>query len=96
MARPKKIVDKVELVSNQIEDAIVNKEEVVKEVTIFDKYRTIINEANADYLMHYQYADLVDILRYTEKFYGHNIQLKLQCSSCIIDLVKMFSRLEKK
>lgn len=93
MGRPKK---EVELVSDQIEDTVVNKVEVIKEETIFDKYRSLINQANSNYLRNYQYADLMEILRYTEKFYGHQLPLNLQCGTCIIELVQMFSRLEVK
>lgn len=93
MGRNKK---EVELVSSQVEDAILNKEEIVKEETIFDKYRSLINQANSNYLRNYQYADLMVMLRYTEKFYGHSLPLNLQCSSCIIELVQMFGRLEQK
>lgn len=95
MGRQKKI-EKVELVSSQVEDAVVNKEEVVKEESIFDKYRNMINQANSDYLSGYNYGDVMDILRYVEKFYGHAIPLNASCAACVIDLIKSFGRLEQK
>ena len=68
--------------------------EVVKEPTIFDTYRKYINMANSNYIHDLQYGDAMKILRYIEREIGHNISFSMSCPSCIIDLVKMFSRLE--
>lgn len=92
----RKKIEKVELTSDQIEDAIVEKKEVVVEETIFDKYRNLINQANSDYLNNYNYADLMIILRHLEKYHGHNIPVNLNCGECLIELIKSFGRLEKK
>ena len=66
------------------------------EVSIFDKYRNLINMAKSDFLTNYEYSDLIEILRYCEKMYGHPIPMNINCSSCVIDLIMMFSRLEVK
>lgn len=101
MARPKK--QDVELVSKlQEQNKEISTEQNIeliyksaeKEKTIFDKYRLQINEANGNYLMHYQYGDLIEMLRYCERVLGHPIPMNLQCSSCVISLVQMFARLE--
>lgn len=68
--------------------------EVVKEQTIFDEYRNFMTMANAGYIHNLQYKDAMKILRYIEKQIGHNISFSMSCPSCVIDLVKMFSRLE--
>lgn len=69
---------------------------IVIEPTIHDKYRLYINQANSGFLRGCEYPKLMDMLRYVEKKIGHNLALNMQCPACLIDLVKMFARLEDK
>lgn len=69
---------------------------IVIEPTIHDKYRLYINQANSGFLRGCEYPYLMDMLRYIEKKIGHNLALNMQCPACLIDLVKMFARLEDK
>ena len=89
-----KIVNKqkIELTKIDPQDSPIEK----VEVSIFDKYRNLINMAKSDFITNYQYSDLIEILRYCEKMYGHPIPMNVNCSSCVIDLILMFSRLEVK
>ena len=84
--------EKIELVKIDPQNSPIEK----VEVSIFDKYRNLINMAKSDFITNYQYSDLIEILRYCEKMYGHPIPMNINCSSCVIDLVLMFSRLEVK
>ena len=84
--------EKIELVKIDPQDLSIEK----IEVSIFDKYRNLINMAKSDFITNYQYSDLIEILRYCEKMYGHPIPMNVNCSSCVIDLIIMFSRLEVK
>ena len=68
----------------------------VVEQTIFDEYRKFIDQANAGYIHNLQYSDAMKMLRYVEKIIGHNISFSMSCPACMIDLVKMFGRLENK
>lgn len=101
--RPRKIKPEVELTtSNSSEiDKTISTEQIVElkveepvQPTIHDRYRILINKANSDYLNGYTYNDLIIILRYCEKKIGHQIPINLQCGSCVIDLIKLFGRLE--
>lgn len=84
--------EKIELVKIDPQNSPIEK----VEVSIFDKYRNLINMAKSDFITNYQYSDLIEILRYCEKMYGHPIPMNVNCSSCVIDLILMFSRLEVK
>lgn len=84
-----------ETISQEIE-TVTTGETITKELTIFDKYRKYINMANSNYLHDLSYGDAMSMLRYIEKQVGHNISFSMSCPSCVIDLVKMFGRLEKK
>ena len=81
MGRPKKIEDEV----------------IVKEQTLHDKYRTIVNNAlinNAVSNFHYSIA--MEMLRYVEGKIGHSLGLNMNCGSCLLDLIKMFAQFEEK
>lgn len=71
------------------------KKEVVKEETIFDKYRKYINTVKDGYLRDINYADAMEMLRYIEKNRNIKLGLNMTCAACMIELVGMFSRLEK-
>lgn len=66
------------------------------EPNIFDTYRKYIKMANSNYIHDLQYGDAMKMLRYIEKEVGHNISFSMSCPSCLINLVQMFGRLEKK
>ena len=88
-----------EIIEPTIEVIIPVVEEVIpepKQETIHDKYRLYINQANSGFLRGCEYPYLMDMLRYVEKKIGHNLGLNMQCPACLIDLVKMFARLEDK
>lgn len=85
-----------ETISQEFETLTGETIEPVVEQTIFDTYRKYINMANSNYIHDLQYGDAMKILRYIEKQIGHNISFSMSCASCVIDLVKMFSRLENK
>ena len=76
--------------------------EVVKEVkevvkpTIFDKYREDIQRANDGYVRGLKYEQAMEMLRYVEKHTNRKMGLNMNCASCVVDLIKMFSRLENK
>ena len=73
--------------------------EVVKEVvksTIFDKYREYIQQANDGYVRGLKYEQAMEMLRYVEKHTNRKMGLNMNCASCVVDLIKMFSRLENK
>ena len=70
--------------------------EVVKAETIFDKYRTHIQSSKDGYVRNLTYPEAMEMLRHIEKKTNRKLGLNLSCSSCTIDLVKMFSRLENK
>ena len=71
-------------------------EPVIQPETIHDKYRTYINQANSGFLRGCEYPKLMEMLRYVEGKIGHQLGLNMQCPACLIDLVKMFARLEDK
>lgn len=76
----------------------VVKEEVKEDVkpTIFDKYREDIQRANDGYVRGLKYEQAMEMLRYVEKHTNRKMGLNMNCASCVVDLIKMFSRLENK
>lgn len=74
------------------------KEEVKEDVkpTIFDKYREDIQRANDGYVRGLKYEQAMEMLRYVEKHTNRKMGLNMNCASCVVDLIKMFSRLENK
>lgn len=90
-----KEVVKEEIVLNSEE---VNKEEVVtpvvSESSIFDKYRKYINQVKDNYISGLEYSDAIAILRYTEGKLNKTIPMNTSCPQCMMDLIKIFSRLE--
>ena len=84
------------VIQPEIKDEIVEIIPEPKQETIHDKYRLYINQANSGFLRGCEYPKLMDMLRYVEKKIGHNLALNMQCPACLIDLVKMFARLEDK
>lgn len=62
--------------------------------TIHDKYRKYINQAKSNYLNGIEYSDIMEILRWCERKVGNQIPINVSCSTCVIDLIKMFSNLE--
>lgn len=85
------------------EDIVLNSEEVIKEEvltpvvsepTIFDKYRKYINQVKDNYISGLEYSDAIAILRYTENALNKTIPMNTSCPQCMMDLVRIFSRLE--
>ena len=78
----------------------VIKEKPVKEKkiepTIFDRYRNHINTVKEGYLKKLTYEEAMDMLRYIQKHTGHQLGLNMSCGNCLIELVQIFMRLEKK
>lgn len=74
------------------------KEDVKEDVkpTIFDKYREDIQRANDGYVRGLKYEQAMEMLRYVEKHTNRKMGLNMNCASCVVDLIKMFSRLENK
>ena len=73
------------------------KPKVVKEKpTIFDKHRKHINTVKEGYLKKLTYEEAMDMLRYIQKHTGHQLGLNMSCGNCLIELVQIFMRLEKK
>jgi hypothetical protein len=64
------------------------------EQTIYDKYRRLINQSKNGYIRDYQYCDVMDILNYTQRKVGHNIPINFGCSTCVLDMIKLFSLTE--
>lgn len=77
----------------KVEEPVV---EVVKEPTIFDKYRKHINTSNDGYVRDLTYPKAMEMLRYVEKHTNRKMGLNMSCGACVVDLVKMFGRLENK
>ena len=100
----KKNTKKKELkIDKPVEVEVVKEvKEVVKEVkedvkpTIFDKYREDIQRANDGYVRGLKYEQAMEMLRYVEKHTNRKMGLNMNCASCVVDLIKMFSRLENK
>ena len=82
----------------KVEDKTSNEKPKVvkKEVTIFDKHRRHINTVKEGYLKKLSYEDAMDMLRYIQKHTGHQLGLNMSCSNCLVELVQIFMRLEKK
>lgn len=98
MGRPKKLVELVVDNGSEIDNSISTEQKVelfVKEPTIHDKYREFIKQVDNGYLRGFEYPIAIDILRYCESKVGHQIPLNMSCGSCLLDLVKLFKRLEK-
>lgn len=93
----KKVVKPVaEPVTEVIEEVKVVKEEVTPIIpTIFDKYRKHIDTAKEGYLKKITYAEAIEMLRYIQKNTNHKLGLNMSCSNCLIELVQIFSSLEK-
>lgn len=86
-----KVVKTEDKTSNKEESKVVN-----KKPTIFDKHRRHINTVKEGYLKKLSYEDAMDMLRYIQKHTGHQLGLNMSCSNCLIELVQIFMRLEKK
>lgn len=84
----------IEVIAPVVEEVIIIPEP--KQETIHDKYRLYINQANSGFLRGCEYPYLMEMLRFVESKIGHNLALNMQCPACLIDLVKMFARLEDK
>lgn len=101
MGRPKKNIELIASNSPEIDSTISAEQNIelfsepVKEPTIHDKYREHINQAKNGYLRGFEYPMAMEVLRWCERVNGHQIPLNMSCGSCLLDLVKMFSRLEK-
>lgn len=87
-------VKEVEKVEEPVVEVV--KEEVVVEPTIFDKYRKHINTSNDGYVRDLTYPKAMEMLRYVEKHTNRKMGLNMSCGACVVDLVKMFGRLENK
>lgn len=78
------------------EPKVVKEKPVKKELTIFDKHRKHINTVKEGYLKKLTYEEAMDMLRYIQKHTGHQLGLNMSCGNCLIELVQIFMRLEKK
>lgn len=88
-----KAVDKVVEVNVVGEKPAESKTETIN---IFDKYRKYINTVKDGYLRNIDYESAMEMLRYIEKRRSIKLGLNMNCASCMIELVSMFSRLEDK
>ena len=90
-----KEVTKVDTVPSLVveQTTVVNKE-VAVEPTIFDKYRKYINQVKDNYISGLEYSDAIAILRYTEGKLNKTIPMNTSCPQCMMDLIRIFSRLE--
>ena len=79
----------------EVKEDVKEVKEVVKP-TIFDKYREDIQRANDGYVRGLKYEQAMEMLRYVEKHTNRKMGLNMNCASCVVDLIKMFSRLENK
>ena len=93
----------IEVKEVKIEDKTSNEEPkeiketpIKKELTIFDKHRKHINTVKEGYLKKLSYEEAMDMLRYIQKHTGHQLGLNMSCGNCLIELVQIFMRLEKK
>ena len=94
----KKVVNKkiVEVVKpTKTEEVKIKPIEEVVEETIFSKYRHHIDTAKEGYLKKITYGEAIDMLRYIQKNTNHKLGLNMSCSNCLIELVQIFSSLEK-
>ena len=64
------------------------------EPTIHDKYRKYILQVQENYINGLTYSEAMEMLRWCEDKIGRSIGLNMSCSSCMIDLIKMFKNLE--
>jgi hypothetical protein len=71
---------------------IYNKEQM--EETIHDKYRKHIEQVTSGYCR-LDAGQAIEILRWCESKLGKNIPMNLSCGTCILDLMRLFIRLEK-
>ena len=85
----------VEVVKEEVKEDVKEVKEDVKP-TIFDKYREDIQRANDGYVRGLKYEQAMEMLRYVEKHTNRKMGLNMNCASCVVDLIKMFSRLENK
>jgi hypothetical protein len=69
---------------------------IQSEPTIHDRFRKYILQVSSGYLRDLSYADAMVMLRWMENKTGHTIPINYSCGNCVMDLVKMFSRLEEK
>ena len=90
-----KEVTKVDTVPSLVveQTTVVNKE-VVVEPTIFDKYRKFLNQVKDNYISGLEYGDIMAMLRYTEEKLNKTIPMNTSCPQCVMDLIRIFSRLE--
>lgn len=98
MGRPKKIVDKVDLVYNnsdiQIND--IEEQSVVAHVSVIDrnplhtKYNKYILQARDSYINGLTYPEAMEILRYCEGKRKVQFGLNMSCPSCMLGLIRMF------
>ncbi len=66
----------------------------IQEPTIFDKYRIQLNQVKEGYLR-LDYDQSIEILRWMEKETGRNLPINYSCSTCMLDFMKQFARMEK-
>ena len=93
------VVKEVKEVVKEVKEVVKEVKEDVKEdvkPTIFDKYREDIQRANDGYVRGLKYEQAMEMLRYVEKHTNRKMGLNMNCASCVVDLIKMFSRLENK
>jgi hypothetical protein len=70
------------------------KQQENNEPTIHDKYRKFILQSKSNYLNGIEYSDVMEILRWCEKKINNQIPINVSCSTCVIDLIKMFANFE--
>lgn len=86
----------IEVVKEDKEVVKVVKEEVTPKIpTIFDKYRKHIDTVKEGYLKKLTYAEAIEMLRYIQKNTNHKLGLNMSCANCLVELVQIFSNLEK-
>ena len=71
-------------------------EVVIVEPTIHDKYRKYIESAKLGYVNGLDRFEIMEILRWTEKKANCTLPINTSCSSCVMDLIRLFSNLENK
>lgn len=96
VAPKKEAINKGEVSKPVRKEAVAEapKKVVVKEATIFDKYRKHIDTVKDGYLRDLDYKSAMEILRYIEKNRNVKLGLNMSCASCMVELVAMLARLE--
>jgi len=89
-----KKVNKSTNVNTEVEITNVNTEQIVTRGPLYDKIYEdkafILEQYENACLYSYTHGDLMDILRYIERKVGHSIPLDTSCSSCVMDLLRLF------